>query len=419
MWWIGMETPAHDGKSSKHNVDLQPVLCVFPTDTLAASFKKGEVKERYFNPSNLFREIQVISLASHDIDPTRVQRMFGHANVAVHSVGPHSMLGKVLCRFASELYYFAKLRQLLALVNDIRPSVIRAYNPLLQGFLATYVGKKLKIPTVVSVHASHDYDERIIVPKRILFWSHRNPAKALFDFVGLLKFNILSKRLENYSLKSAREVICAYQVPKECVERHRHSNIALIYNRVDTNRFKPVNRSRTGELTILHVGVLTFEKNPENLIRAIVNLPVRLVIVGSGELQEYLKDLGSKLRINGKVQFAPRVDHETIHKLYAQADIFVMCMKVGGVSIPILEAMASGLPIVFTRGIYEIKKEIIDGIGICVEDNPKQIAQALSLLIKDRRLRERLGRKARKKIQSMNGEKMEQLEAALYRKLMK
>jgi glycosyltransferase involved in cell wall biosynthesis len=227
----------------------------------------------------------------------------------------------------------------------------------------------------------------------------------------------LDRVFESFSLKTANEVICAYEFPKEYVKKYRHTEIPTIYNRVDTDRFRPVERLRTRGTTVIHVGRLVFEKSPESLIKAIEDLPVKLVLVGNGELRGYLNHLANRLQLDGKVQFAYHLDHEAIHRLYAKADIFVMCMKIGGVSIPMLEAMASGLPIVFTRGIYERRKEVVEDIGMCVQDNPKDIARAISLLISDQRLREHLGRKARERILRLSGEKMERLEATLYRRL--
>jgi len=393
-------------------------LCVFPSDTLASSLRKGEVKERYFNPCNLFGKIQVVSLASSDIDPSKVRRMFGNANVTLSSIGPKSIFGRLFCRLSPELYYLAKLKQFIGLVHEINPSVIRTYDPLLQGFIATYVGNKLRIPTVISVHGIWT-QEKAILPRRIFFWTYRNPIKSFSDFLAIINVQILGKMLERYSLKSASAVFCAYDFPREYVEKHRHSRVTTIYNRVDTRRFKPVRRLRTQARTVIHVGRLVYEKSPENLIKAIKGLPVKLIIVGNGELRQYLNRLVGKLQVDTKVQFVYHFDHELIHRLYAKADIFVMCMKIGGVSIPILEAMASGLPVLFTRGIYERKKEVVEGVGVNVRDDASDIAKALSILINDRNLRERLGRKARRKIVSLNGERMERLEAALYKKLMK
>ena len=53
-------------------------LCVFPNDPLKSYFEKGEIKERYFNPNNLFDEIHVISLFEEDISEEKVKEVAGN-----------------------------------------------------------------------------------------------------------------------------------------------------------------------------------------------------------------------------------------------------------------------------------------------------------------------------------------------------
>ena len=54
-------------------------LCVFPNDPMIAYYNKGELKDRYFNPKNLFDEIHLISFIEHDIDELKVQKVVGNA----------------------------------------------------------------------------------------------------------------------------------------------------------------------------------------------------------------------------------------------------------------------------------------------------------------------------------------------------
>ena len=49
-------------------------LCVFPNDPLLSYYKKGKIKERYFNPKNISNEIHIISLFDSDINEEKVKK---------------------------------------------------------------------------------------------------------------------------------------------------------------------------------------------------------------------------------------------------------------------------------------------------------------------------------------------------------
>ena len=62
-------------------------LCVFPNDPLIMYYNKGEIKDRYLNPNNIFDEIHVISFTDHETEVKNVQKMAGSAKLIIHCVG--------------------------------------------------------------------------------------------------------------------------------------------------------------------------------------------------------------------------------------------------------------------------------------------------------------------------------------------
>ena len=62
-------------------------LCVFPNDPIQAYYDKGEIKERYYNPQNIFSEIHFITLIDQDIEASKIQVVGGKAKIIIHSVG--------------------------------------------------------------------------------------------------------------------------------------------------------------------------------------------------------------------------------------------------------------------------------------------------------------------------------------------
>ena len=61
-------------------------ICIFPNDPLIAYYKKGEIKDRYYNPCELFNEVHIISFTDIDIEEFKVQSLVGNAKLKIHSV---------------------------------------------------------------------------------------------------------------------------------------------------------------------------------------------------------------------------------------------------------------------------------------------------------------------------------------------
>jgi len=61
-------------------------ICIFPNDPLIAYYNKGEIKNRYYNPCEVFEEVHVISFTVKDIDEEKVQNLVGNAKLKIHIV---------------------------------------------------------------------------------------------------------------------------------------------------------------------------------------------------------------------------------------------------------------------------------------------------------------------------------------------
>ena len=94
---------------------------------------------------------------------------------------------------------------------------------------------------------------------------------------------------------------------------------------------------------LLSVGELNENKNHETAIRAIADLDVYYVIVGKGKLDQQLLDIIQSLNISEKVKLLGFRDD--VQELYKAADLFVFPSFREGLSVSLMEAMASGLPV--------------------------------------------------------------------------
>ncbi len=371
-------------------------LCVFPNDPLQAYFEKGEIKERYFNPNNFFDEVHFISPTEKDIEPTKVNSIVGNAKISIHSIGSLNLLN-----------FKSKLEEIVEIVKKINPDIIRSYNPLMQGWLATKIGKQISLPVIISIHNNYDKDAREFYKKNRKFGKY-------------LKFLYSEKFVEKYALSNATKIICTYRFLVPYAKRLGGKDISVIYNRVDLSRFSPQIKPKFqfDKKTIIYVARLDPEKNHECLIRAIEKLDVKLLLVGNGEMFEKLSNLIEELGIRDKVVFVQSVPNSQLGEYYNSADIFAAPIKQGGISIPMLEAMACGLPLIITSRENDEHEDIDDAV-MFAKNNPEDFKNAITRLVNDSKLREDLIQKGFDKIKSLDGTLMEQKEEEIYRSILK
>ena len=359
-------------------------LIVIPADPLYKYWEKGEIKARYWNPCGLFDEVHIISLVDSDIDAEKVQTLVGDARLHIHAIGRPTMWTLAL--------FFGKVRRL---VEQLKPDLIRAHGPWHTGSLAVWAGRALDIPTVVSVHSDRDAQRQ-------------HEPSLLLQMV---------RPLENFTLRNASVVLCVSDYLHAYARKHGAQRTYTVYNKVYSDRFmqKEAHR-REGRLNVLSVMRLDRAKYPECLIEAIVPHNLHLKLIGQGELEQALRKLVVDLGVEDRVEFVRQVPNREIHKHYQEADIFVMATHYEGFCIPVLEAMAAGLPIVATdTGPIP---EVLAGAGKVVAKDPRPFPQALADLVADPEARRALGTAARKRALEVDGSRMEERENHLYTVLM-
>ena len=364
-------------------------LLVILTDPLKIFHEKGEVKPRYYNPGNAFSEVHFISPASDEIEPEKVQCLVGdNAKLTIHPVG--------LLPYYTGILPFGHLA---TLIKNIRPDLIRAYHPGVAGSLAVLWGRRLEIPSVISIHS--DLDDQRRYEKRLIHQAR--------------------KALEHYSLRRATQVICVSRYLEAYAKKYGAKRVAVIYNRVYTEDFTHDDNCAglavhdAGGITVLSVGRLVSPKDQECLIRATQGLNMTLILIGDGILRASLQHLVDNLNMKEQVRFIKAVPHAEIPSYYSAADIFAIATHYEGFCIPVLEAMAAGLPVVASR-IGPIE-EILGDAGFLVENRPKAFAEILIQLGKDPALRLEMGKRARRRALSLDGHVSEEEEKDLCQSL--
>jgi len=277
------------------------------------------------------------------------------------------------------IFFISATLKLMSIVRNNKIDLVHAHFIMPPGFIAVICKAFLGVKTAVTIHGS---DIFVLARKNLL----RNIIKYILgksDYVF-----VVSDSIKDEVLKLGIDGI--------------ENKLQITYNAVDIQKFRPDQKSDFKEEmhidplkpVILFVGNLVWQKGVEYLIRAkeFLNEDAEIIIVGDGPLFEEYKAIVEFENIDGIKFTGARKDIENI---MPAADIFVLPSLSEGRPSVILEAMASGKPIIATRvgGVPEL---VNDEIGILI--NPEDsvgLAEAINKLLQDKELRERMGKNAR------------------------
>ena len=208
------------------------------------------------------------------------------------------------------------------------------------------------------------------------------------------------------SEETAREAV-SFGIPAE--------RVYLIPNGVDGSEFRPatsIERVAARRLLgvacarmVLYVGRLSPEKNPLGLLDAWARIPessrlgALLVYLGDGSEVSHVRDRIKALGLTSSVRLAGL--HGDVSRWYQAADFLTLSSLREGLSNSMIEAMASGLPVISTRvsGASVLEQEPASGIVVDIADTV-QYARAIDRLLWEDALRVRLGENARRRFEA-------------------
>ena len=368
-------------------------LCIFPNDPLQAYYDKGEIKERYYNPKNFFDEIHFITLTEQDVDAAKIQTIAGKAKIIIHPVGRINIQNRK-----------KHIKKIIQLCKDIDPDIIRAFNPFIQGWLAANCAKELQKPFLVSLHTQYDYNRKL---------AKKN------NFKKFLALKYSEKFIAPFVLSNADKITAVYKIIEPYVMKHSSKNPEILHNKVDCNRFFNSESIDTlPQPLILSVGNLIPIKNHRILIESMKEVDGHLLIIGNGELYSELNDLIIKYGIQDKVSIEKSVPHEKIQDYYKSARIFALAYntEVESLPMPIMEAMATGLPVIIPYP-KEGYSEGLENVALFTENNAKSFSGNIQKILENSDLREKYSEKSLNKAKEFDAEKIEQREAEIYSEL--
>jgi glycosyltransferase involved in cell wall biosynthesis len=187
-----------------------------------------------------------------------------------------------------------------------------------------------------------------------------------FTMHGPTEFFAVERHRLPQKTELARFVVCISHYARSqlmgLVGMEHWDKLKVVRCGVDLARFPLVDRGdRTAATRIVTVGRTVPEKGQALLIEAIARLRERgieaqLTIVGGGPQLEELRALAARLGVAGAVELAGPVGQGEILGYYERADVFAMPSFAEGIPVVLMEAMATGLPVVSTHiaGIPEL-----------------------------------------------------------------
>ena len=233
--------------------------------------------------------------------------------------------------------YPRRVRRLLQSMD-----VVHAHHPFLSARLAIRYCRPNNIPVLYTNHTRYDLYAQAYLPmlpeqigvaflQAYMPWLCREVDQVIAPSHGLRRV------LEGFGVRSP---------------------ILVLPNGIDLEPFRQVGDPiapetiglQPGGVTLINVGRLGPEKNLTFLVRAFAGVAsafpeARLVLVGDGPERDNLEDLVGRSGLRGRIAFAGLVDYAELPRYLAMADAFVTASVTEVHPLSVIEAMASGLPV--------------------------------------------------------------------------
>jgi glycosyltransferase involved in cell wall biosynthesis len=230
-------------------------------------------------------------------------------------------------------------------------------------------------------------------------WGLLKSPYQLYQFA----YTLLNISMERRSFRRSKAVVAVSQTVAADlialgVDREK---LFVIYNGIDLDEFSPgqEDRCKLGLPIAVPLGIFVGDikgsrKNLDTVLRTmVVNPDVHLAVLASYE-RTAARQLAAELGIAERVHFLGQ--RNDVAAIMRAADMLIFPSRYEPFGMVILEALASGLPVIASRaaGASEIFEP---GCGIIIEDPDSitELSQAIRRLVDDPALRERMGRQGR------------------------
>jgi glycosyltransferase involved in cell wall biosynthesis len=307
----------------------------------------------------------------------------------------------------------AKLYANLALKNfDI---VHFNYPPILANGSYPFFGvaKVTGTATLLNIHG-------IVQIEYMLDYPHNKQVRSFMEGIMMNTARACKQvdKIVTYSSFMRKQIVQWYRV--------REEKIAVIPNGIQIERFsKATNKKKlSGDPAILYLGYLSNFKGVDILIKSISKirnqLPhLKLHLVGHGNI-ELFKTMAIQMHVEDSIVFHGYVKPEQAPLFYKLVDFCVFPSRRDSFGITLLEAMASGVPVLASNrgGTPEIITQFYNGL-LFDPDFDSSLAESILLLSQDKRLRKTISGNALNTIKHYSWQNISEKYLLLYNELIK
>lgn len=171
-------------------------------------------------------------------------------------------------------------------------------------------------------------------------------------------FGAYLRSVGRWTMNSADVVFCYTDVERERLrELGVTARVEVVHNGIDTALFTPEG-ARSDAIdhdgpVVLFVGRLVEGKRPQDAVSAFANLPAgldaRLYVCGTGPMRDALEACAVTEGVDDSIEFLGHVEYDEMPTVYRSGDLLVLPSRSEGFPRTILEAFASGVPVVSSR----------------------------------------------------------------------
>ena len=267
-------------------------------------------------------------------------------------------------------------------LRRFRPDLVHVVNPFVLGATGVFYARRMRVPLVASYHTN---------------------VTVYARFYGLGFLDGAGRRWVRALHNRARINLCTSEATQGYLRGQGIRGVRLWPQGVDARRFHPDKFSKDvrlrlsdgnpGERLLLYVGRLGHEKNIPQLKKALREVPgTRLAVAGDGPARGKLE----REFWGTPTVFAGMLQGEELAQAYASADAFVFPSTTETLGLAMIEALASGLPVIAARSgaAHEVVSEGESGF-LYDPGSEESLVAAVRRVVADEDVRLRLARGAR------------------------